>query len=221
MTTTLRTADDDDLVRISAGHPLIRHLVPHRVATEAAWSYGSAVALVNGYWDAADEPGDLMLVGPPEDAAALARLLVPQRRPMAMPAAAYELLPAGLLEKPSPWGFRWSDSPTRTAPDAAAWLDSRPEVEQLLDEAFPDASFRPSSPRVRGWAGIRDAEGRLVACAADTTEAPGVGFVAAITTSPELRGNSLGRQVTGWLVDRLVERACCAPCAPPSRFRSR
>jgi GNAT superfamily N-acetyltransferase len=118
-----------------------------------------------------------------------------------------------VLAEPHGWGFRWLDAPTALpagppADDPARWLpaDSRAELDRLIDEAFPEASFKPGSPRVRQWAGIRDQDGRLIACAADTTEAPGVGFVAAITTRPELRGQGLGRRVTGWTLNRLVER---------------
>jgi GNAT superfamily N-acetyltransferase len=215
----LRTLDTDQLVAISGRHPLVRHLAPHRVPGDTAWSYGGAVALVNGYWDGVDVGGDIIVVGPAEDAATLTEALAAeQRRPMSVPAAAYALLPDGVLTQPHGWGFRWLDAPTAlrsgaSAPsalpaDEAHWLPeaSRGELDRLIDEAFPEASFKPGSPRVRQWAGIRDHDGRLIACAADTTEAPGVGFVAAITTRPELRGHGLGRRVTGWTLNRLVER---------------
>jgi GNAT superfamily N-acetyltransferase len=204
----LRTVETDDLVRVSGRHPLIRHLAPHRPAGAPAWSYGLAVALVNGYWDGTGPGGDIMVVGPAQDAASLIELLVPQGRPMSVPADALALVPAGLLRDPHPWGFRWVDARLDVPADGAGWLTAtnHDEIDRLLDDAFPDASFRPGSPRVSAWAGIRDDKGRLIACAADTTEAPGVGFVAAITTRPELRGQGLGRLVTGWILDRLVER---------------
>lgn len=186
MSTALRTLDDDDLVRVCGGHPLIRHLLPHRLPTQPGWSYGQAVAVASNYWEAEDG-GDIMMVGPADDAAELARLLLPQGRSLSMPTAAYDLLGADVLTDVSPWSFRWADSPNGTAHDAAAWTEDRTAVDQLLDEAYPDASVRPRSARARAWAGIHDADGRLIACAADTSEAPGVGFVAAIATRPELR----------------------------------
>jgi GNAT superfamily N-acetyltransferase len=210
MSTALRPVDEDELVLRSGRHPLVRHLAPHRVPGDTAWSYGAAVALVNGYWDGADEGGDIMVVGPAQDAARLAQALAEeQRRPISLPAAAFELLPDGLLTDPHGWGFRWVDSPVGADPAAAGWLshaDADDEVRRLLDDAFPDASFKPGSPRIRAWAGVRDETGRLIACAADTTETPGVGFVAAITVRPDLRGQGLGRRVTGWTLDRLAER---------------
>ncbi|MDX6202429.1 MAG: hypothetical protein QOJ83_1929 [Frankiales bacterium] len=209
MVPALRTVDTDELVSRSGGHPLVRHLAPHRVPGDTAWSYGDAVALVNGYWDGADQGGDIMVVGPAQDAASLTELLAKEhRRPMSVPAAAFALLPDGVLGRPHGWGFRWLDRPTTLRIDGVGWLPAADEgeVRRLLDEAFPEASFKPGDPRVRQWAGIRDDDGRLVACAADTTEAPGVGFVAAITSRPELRRHGLGRRVTGWTLDRLVER---------------
>jgi len=207
VSTTLRVLDNDDLVRICGGHPLIRHLAPHRIDGQPAWSYGSAVALVNGYWDGEDPGGDIMVVGPDDEAAALAQLLRGEGRRIGLPVSAYDLLQDGLLLEPSRWAFRWVDAPVGADAHAAEWLvDADGEVDALLDEAFPEASFRPGSPRVAGWAGIRDDTGRLVACAADTTETPGVGFVAAIATRTDLRGAGLGRTVTGWILDRLVER---------------
>jgi GNAT superfamily N-acetyltransferase len=205
---SLRTLETDDLVRLSGGHPLIRHLAPHRPEGVPAWSYGAAVALVNGYWDGTGPGGDIMVVGAAQDAARLIELLIPEARPMSVPAEAFALLPSGLLREPHPWGFRWVDARLDVPADGARWLAAADsdEIGRLLDDAFPDASFRPGSPRISGWAGIRDDQGRLIACAADTTETPGVGFVAAITARPELRGHGLGRRVTGWILDRLVER---------------
>lgn len=207
MSTALQTIDPEDLVRRSGGHPLVRHLAPHRVKGEPTWAYGAAVGLVNGYWADAGDAADLMVVGPAQDAAALATLLAAQGRPVSMPAAAYDLVDNGVLAERSRWGFRWIDEPLADDPTGVSWLHgAEDEVAALLDEAFPDASTRPGSPRVAGWAGLRDDDGRLIACAADTTEAPGVGFVAAITTRAELRGQRLGRRVTGWTLNRLVER---------------
>jgi GNAT superfamily N-acetyltransferase len=205
----LRTLDSDQLVAISGGHPLVRHLAPHRVPGDTAWSYGHAVALVNGYWHGVDEGADIIVVGPAQDAASLTEALArEQQRPMSVPAAAYAVLPDGVLTEPHGWGFRWTEVGTGIQANDVAWLpdDSETELRRLIDDAYPEASFKPGNPRVRQWAGIRDETGRLVACAADTTETPGVGFVAAITARPELRGQGLGRRITGWTLDRLVER---------------
>ena len=71
---------------------------------------------------------------------------------------------------------------------------------------FPTRPSDPAPSASAAGPALRDSSGRLIACAADTTEAPGVGFVAAITVRPELRGQGLGRRVTAWTLNRLVER---------------
>lgn len=208
MTTTLRTVETDELIDLSDHHPLVRHLAPHRVEGYPSWAFGRAVALFNGYW-AKPEDHDVMVIGPPDDAATLATTLAHElARPLSLPAEAFALLDEGLLTETFTWGFRWVDEPLGADPAAAQWLTpgDDAEITGLLDSGFPDASMRPGSPRVQGWAGVRSDEGRLVAVAADTTETPGVGFVASITAVPALRGTGLGRRVTGWLLDRLVER---------------
>jgi len=208
VTTTLRTIGTDELIALSDHHPLVRHLAPHRVAGYPSWAFGRAVVLLNGYW-AKPEDHDVMVVGPPDDSAALARALAGElARPLSLSADAFAALGDDVLTDTFTWGFRWADQPVGAGLADAQWLAEHDEgeVATLLDEAFPDASMRPGSPRVRAWAGMRDDTGRLVAVAADTTETPGVGFVASITSRPELRGQGLGRRITGWLLDRLVER---------------
>lgn len=208
MTTTLRTVGTDELIALSDHHPLVRHLAPHRVEGYPSWAFGRAVGLLNGYWAKPDDH-DVMVVGPPDDSAALAAALASELgRPLSLSADAFAVLGEGVLGDTFTWGFRWVDQPVGAQATDAQWLAEQDidDVTALLDDAFPDASMRPGSPRVRGWAGVRDDSGRLVAVAADTTETPGVGFVASITALPELRGQGLGRRVTGWLLDRLVER---------------
>ncbi len=205
----LQTVEAAELVAISTGHPMIRHLVPHLPPSTPGWSYGRAVALVNGYWHTSPEGDQIIVVGPSDDAAHLAeRLAAEQPRPLSIPAEAFDLLPVGLLTNPHPWQFRWVDASVDLPAGEGSWLDpaADAEVAELLDGAFPGASFRPGSERIRAWAGVRDSSGRLIACAADTTEAPGVGFVAAITVRRDLRGQGIGRELTAWTLNRLVER---------------
>lgn len=203
MPPTLLTLDPADAVTASGDHPLVAQYAPHLVPGRPAWRYAAAIGVVYDYWG----HQDLAVVGPDADAAGLARSLGEELALWAsMPLSAAALLPSGFLLDPHEWELRWVTAPVGEPPDAARWL--RPEeyadVAALLDVAFTDASTRPGSPLVRRWAGIRDPDGRLVACAADTTGNPTLGFVASITTLPGLRGGGLGRRVTGWVLDRLV-----------------
>ncbi|MGH3328213.1 MAG: GNAT family N-acetyltransferase, partial [Streptomycetales bacterium] len=74
----------------------------------------------------------------------------------------------------------------------------------------PRHSARPGDADVRGWAGIRDAGGRLLACGADTRSPAGLAHLASIATLPEARGRGLGTAVTAWLTRRvLAEQPLC------------
>jgi len=201
---TLLVLHRDDAVRASGDHPLIAHVSAYPTAELPAWRYGDAVAIGYHYWD---HPG-ITAVGPADDLASLLGAIGDTVRSWAsVPSSAVAALGPGFLLDTHDWAFRWTTRPTGTPEDAARWLrpEDDDEVRALLSAAFPHASMVPGSPKARRWAGIRDGDGRLVACAADATGRAGTGFVASITTLPELRGHGLGRRVTGWLLDRLRE----------------
>ncbi len=110
------------------------------------------------------------------------------------------------VEKAADWLFRW----TRHAPPPVAGTErvvalsaaDHPEIDDLLDRAFPEAHTRPGDPGVRGWYGIRDGD-RLVACAADRSR-NGIGSISAVAVDPQARGRGLGRALTTVLARRLV-----------------
>jgi ribosomal protein S18 acetylase RimI-like enzyme len=92
------------------------------------------------------------------------------------------------------------------AAGAARWLGPQQleEVSRLLAGAFPDSGARPGTPGVRRWAGVRDADGRLVAIAADAWTAPGIGFVAGVATEPRARRRGHGASACRLVIDTLV-----------------
>ncbi|MFL6136274.1 MAG: GNAT family N-acetyltransferase [Frankiaceae bacterium] len=203
MPPTLLVVDPDDAVAATRDHPLVAHLTAYPTAELPIWRYGDAVAVGYHYWD---HP-TIAAHGSPPDVATLVRAIGESVRSwISVPADVVPLLPTGFLLDMHDWEFRWTARPTGTRPDAAAWLgpDDEDDVRELLAAGFPDASVGPGSPRARRWAGIRDGDGRLVGCAADATGRDGTGFVASITTRPDLRGGGIGRTITGWLTDRLV-----------------
>lgn len=203
MPATVTTLDPADARAASGDHPLIAHLSAYLAPAFSAWQLGDAVAIADDYWG---EPA-LVAVGPPDDAAALARALSDVECWLSLPADAAALLPDDVLDDRHEWAFRWIDRPTSTPADAARWLGPADDtaLRELLATAFPDASVQPGSPRALRWAG-RYVDGTLAAAAADATGAPGTGFVASIAVDADRRGGGLGRAVTGWLLDRLVER---------------
>ena len=192
----LRDASGDD--------PLVVHLIPHVDASAPLLAAGDAVLFSYDYWDGTG----WQVVGPADDAvdlvvAAAKFGTVPH---VALPEAAVPLLPPGLFVAGDAWRFRWTDRHPETAGDEGAWLspEMEAEVDRFLDVAFPDASVRPRNRHARRWAGIRNASGELVACAADSTESE-VGFMASVTTHPDARRTGLALAMTRWVTHALLD----------------
>ncbi len=198
----------DQLYDAVPGDLLVRQLSVRWADWLPAYALGGAVGLFHA-WD--DDP-DLVVVGNPEDAYDLARHFraeLPERTGhLSLPRAAGERLAAeeGLPVREG-WAFRWTAAAPQVPEDTAAWLaeDEHDEVRRLLDDSFPDASMPVGHPAVRRWAGLRR-DGRLVAVAADTTGAEGLGFLASIASHPDVRGTGAGAAVTAWATARLVEQ---------------
>ncbi len=85
--------------------------------------------------------------------------------------------------------------------------DDETAVKELLDASSPTASALPGDASVRRWVGVREG-GRLIACAADTSAATGVGHLSSIAVHPDVRGRGLGRAVTAALTRQLFEDGC-------------
>ncbi len=156
------------------------------------------------------EIDDWCITGEPADAAALFVELVSAgtHDSASLPWAAVESLqPTTTFTEVETWDFRWTDAapPLRPAYDVG-WLspDATPEVQSLLDAAFPTAALQTKDPEVRRWAGLRDSDGRLVACAADATTASTLGFIASIGCALDARGRGYGAAVTAWTTAELV-----------------
>lgn len=184
------------------GDWLLRQLA-HRWADELpAYALGGAVLLHHRYGD-----GDVVVVGAPDDAAALVdhyrAEIGPQR--FSLPEKAADLVEGYVRE--DGWAFRWTATPPPAGAEGLAWLgpEDDDEVRHVLTAGFPDASMPVGHPDVRRWAGLRR-DGTLVAVAADASQVEGLGFLASITTLPGARGSGAGAAVTAWATRELVER---------------
>jgi RimJ/RimL family protein N-acetyltransferase len=81
----------------------------------------------------------------------------------------------------------------------AQWLppSAAPEINDVLDAAFPDSYARPGTHR---WAGVRDPRtGRLAA-----TAALAIGYIAGVATSPAARGQGLARDACALVIARAL-----------------
>jgi ribosomal protein S18 acetylase RimI-like enzyme len=104
------------------------------------------------------------------------------------------------------WDLRWLGAPPPYQPgeDDVEPIDDDAEIEDLLRESSPTASAMPGDPAVRRWVGIRE-EGALIACAADTSAATGVGHLSSIAVRTSARGRNLGAVVTAALARQLFD----------------
>ncbi|GAA2710321.1 MULTISPECIES: GNAT family N-acetyltransferase [Streptomyces] len=194
------------LLRFGAARP--------RPADRISWSGDGAVAWL-------DEPrGHLWSVGEPTAAAGLtlraAHQLPGAVREFTGPRGTDVLLGRHLaVADPVPWVFRWTldEPPLHPAEERVTELDEAHHGELLafLGEHSPAHSTGPGSSDVRLWAGIRDADGRLVACGAmSSLRDSGAPLMASVATDAALRGQGLGAALTSWLTRYAVRRyGCC------------
>lgn len=177
-----------------------------RAPTVNGWTGHGAVA-----WratDAEERVSYLMSLGEPAQVAALLADLIgeiPHNTRVTMPRGTPPLLPAWVAVDGTDWEFWWVDAPMPEQPLEREVVDVPPhEVAPLLTAASPTASAQADDPHVRRWVGVRGPEG-LLACAADTSAATGVGHLSSIAVHPAARGRGLGAAVTAALARQLFE----------------
>ncbi|ETK37821.1 GNAT family N-acetyltransferase [Microbispora sp. ATCC PTA-5024] len=175
-----------------------------------AFAHGDGVAVAS---PGASRRDRLAVRGSTADVAAIVRHALAEVGPSYRPfgdAALVEEVARAVPELAFTAGFSWMTT-TRLAGDrdagGARWLDpgEEPEVTDLLTSANPGSYAVPGIPRVRRWAGIRDAGGRLLAVAADAWSAPTVGLLAGVATAAEARGRGLGERVCRFVARALLD----------------
>jgi GNAT superfamily N-acetyltransferase len=180
-----------------------------RQSTITGWAGHGAVA-----WratDAEERLPYLMTHGAPHPVALLIEELLPELRDqtrITLPRGTAPLLPAWVALDGTDWDFRWISAPPAPQPreDEATVVDAE-ECGPLLTVASPTASALPGDPAVLRWVGIRGPDG-LLACAADTSGATGVGHLSSIAVHPSARGQGLGAAVTAALMRLMLSEGC-------------
>ena len=161
--------------------------------------------------DAEERVGYLMAHGQPPSVAALLAELVPELSDgtrLTVPRGTAPLLPAWVSLDGADWDFRWLDQPPARQPGEHRAVEVTDEqVAPLLAVASPTASAQPGDPAVRRWMGVPGPDG-LLACAADTSGATGVGHLSSIAVHPDARGQGLGAAVTAALMRRMYADGC-------------
>jgi ribosomal protein S18 acetylase RimI-like enzyme len=205
--TALRSAAE---VLVATGHhPYARGSL--RRPLVSGWHSGEAVAWLGT--DAEERRPYLSALGEPAAVAALLADLLPElppRQRLTVPRGTPALLPAWVgLERPVDWDFRWRDAPPPVQPGEERVVEGAPDeaVAALLAEASPTASAEPGDPAVRRWWAVPGDDG-LLACAADTSSATGVGHVSSVAVATAARGRGLGRAVAAAATRALLAEGC-------------
>jgi ribosomal protein S18 acetylase RimI-like enzyme len=196
-------------VLVATGHdPFARGSLRRPMAR--GWMTGSAVAWLGT--DAEERRSYLSALGPPSDVGMLIGALVeevPPNQRITVPRGSPAHLPAWMSVDGTDWDFRWlgASPPVQPGEEEVADVADDGELAALLAASSPTASALPGDPGVRRWIGIRD-RGTLIACAADTSGATGIGHLSSIAVHPSARGRGLGRVVTAALTRRLFDEGC-------------
>ncbi len=197
-------------VLVATGHdPFARGTLRHPVVQ--AWVAPGAVAWLGT--DNEERVTYLSALGDPGQVGGLLGDLVPELahgQRVTLPRGTAARLPAWVGLAGTDWDFRWLSAPPPHQPGEqdVVPLEDDHAVAALLEAASPRASARPGDPGLRRWVGVHDEAGSLLACAADTSAATGVGHLSSIAVAPAARGRGLGRAVTAALARALFEDGC-------------
>jgi ribosomal protein S18 acetylase RimI-like enzyme len=203
--TTLTSAAE---VLLATDHdPYVRGSL--RSPTVSGWTGHGAVA-----WratDAQERVPYLMTLGETAAVALLVESLLPELRDrtrVTLPRGTAPLLPAWVALDGTDWDMRWLGAPPPAQPgeDRVVTVTDT-EVARLLTVASPTASAVPGDSGVARWVGVKGRDG-LLACAADTSGATGVGHLSSIAVHPKARGQGLGAAVTAALMRSLFAEGC-------------
>ena len=186
----------DPFARSSLRRPLVR-----------GWAGHGATAWLGV--DPDDRTPYLSTLGAPEAVAALLGELLPElppRQRVTVPRGTPTHLPAWVGMDGTDWDFRWLGAPPPVQPgeERVGPEEDETAVKELLTASSPTASAQPGDEKVRRWVGIREG-GTLIACAADTSGATGVGHLSSIAVHPDARGRGLGSAVTAALTRQLFD----------------
>ncbi|HEY3013647.1 MAG TPA: GNAT family N-acetyltransferase [Nocardioides sp.] len=190
-----------DLFELS-GDLYLRHRLDLDALTRA-WVCGDAFAVYGARYQ---RPGtNLTVLGPPDDVEPLLASLV-ELRPdqLGLDVHSEDRLPAGWTLLPA-IRWHWMLSSTQT-PMTATVTPLDPDhdaaaIDGVLDVAYPDAFRRPGEPGADYWAGVRSADGRVVAVGALERTGGGTAYLRAVTTLPTHRGRGLGAAVSAHLTN--------------------
>lgn len=200
----------DQLEQATGGDMYARAAVAGRSISHGPWSGHGALVWATTRRGRTGFTG----IGAPRSAAALlAEVLseVPAARRATLTRGWIAHLPPSLaagVARRTDWDWCWTATPPEPVPgeDRARWLsaDDAEDVRKLLTEASPETSTWPDDDRAHRWAGIREADGRLVACLADSSRGTAVAHMSAVATASHERRRGRARALVAWVTRQFL-----------------
>jgi GNAT superfamily N-acetyltransferase len=208
----VRLDSHDDVLRASGGSAFVRYDLP-RDLDSPGWWLGRAVAVPRRTHT---RRLGLLVMGPPDDAAALVGRLLDEHllpeglRGVTVTRGSFDAVAAHL---PPGEGSEWEWFCTTTSPDRVAGEDvlaplseaDLPAITALLELANPGTDARPFQHPGQTWVGVHDGD-RLLACGVEEPGLSGYPVLSGITVHPAARGRGLGLAVTARLTREAVRR---------------
>jgi ribosomal protein S18 acetylase RimI-like enzyme len=208
----IRLPDADAVLAATSHDHYVRNTIRPAVFASHGWQLGTAVAWL-GIDAEAREPV-LSMLGPDREVAELLAHIaadVPAGMMTTVPVTAAPLLSHGVeVEREFHWRFRTTTTPPSTVDDVAIRVlpgVGEERIANLLRHVGGFFSAWPGDPAVNRWAVVED-QNRVVACAADTSGAPGVGHMGSVAVHPQARGRGLAFAVVSWLTADLLAQGC-------------
>ncbi|MFJ1755117.1 GNAT family N-acetyltransferase [Kitasatospora sp. NPDC088134] len=209
----LSAASDDDALLLWAAQGLTRGA--------RAWTRGRAVAVACPALSGRDR---IAVRGPVEELSPLLAEVIDLVGPTYRPLGDADLLAGlaarddrlelrgrfGWMDRTGPLGDGAAGGAVDGAAVVAGWLGPAESgaAGELMDRHFPDSHAHPRRAGATAWAGVRDAEGRLTALAADAWPAPEVGLLAGVVADPGRgRGRGHAEAACRLVLTRILERS--------------
>ena len=210
-----RVRTKEEVLAVFTDRFLRWQMTPH--AWIGAWVTPAAVAVLRHR----DSGHQLLAVGDPGDVVRLLQLAAEEPAPsqsaeqavrLTVETRALDRLPAQLRPDPEQadgWEWMWTDRTPPPVPGEAAvgWVDADERLRSLLQAANPRHHGRPGDPDIRGWAGVRDDSGRLLAAGALAVLDTGIPSLRSISTDPAARGRGMGAAVSAFLTRHALSLA--------------
>jgi ribosomal protein S18 acetylase RimI-like enzyme len=211
-----RLAGPDAVIAATGGDLFARNTVRPDAYPTTGWRCRDAVAWVG--FDAEERRPHVQALGSPAGIRAVVDVAVGELPaelrpdvPLTVTSAAADAF-GDRFRVDFHWLFRVMTLPPEPVRGAAVTVlpgagDAR--LVRLLGRSTAFTSATPGDPGVRRWA-VVEQDGDLVACAADTSGAAGIGHMGGVAVAPEARRRGLGAAVVTWLTRDLLLGACDA-----------